>query len=338
MSSKAQRIKGCLLGGAVGDALGAAVEFDDLKTIRDKHGPRGLRVYAEVYGRKGAITDDTQMTLWTAEGLLRGLNRLREKGICHLPSVIGAAYARWMHTQGLEAKKELALDGWLIEQKFLHHRRAPGRTCVSALEAGSGANDSKGCGGVMRVAPVGLVVEEPFALAVQAAELTHGHPTGGLAAGAFAHIIAGLLIEETLPSAIRSSLALLAQRDHHEETTAAIKAAVSAAMTEPPTPETIESLGAGWVAEEALAISLYCALTAKDFESGVLVAINHGGDSDSTGAITGNLLGTMHGVEAIPESLLAELEGRDAIERVADDLFSAFIEQQELDWDRYPGW
>jgi len=64
-------IRGCLLGGAVGDALGAPIEFDDLAKIRSRFGPAGLRDYAPAYGRVDAFTDDTQMTLFTAEGLIR---------------------------------------------------------------------------------------------------------------------------------------------------------------------------------------------------------------------------------------------------------------------------
>ncbi len=69
-------------------------------------------------------------------------------------------------------------------------------------------------------------------------------------------------------------------------------------------------MGEGWVAEEALAISIYCALVAKDFEQGIIHAVNHDGDSGSTGAIVGNLLGTMHGVSAIPAKWVKSLVQR----------------------------
>jgi ADP-ribosylglycohydrolase len=78
------RIRGCLLGGAVGDALGAPVEFLSLQEIRDKFGPAGIHDYARAYGRRGAIADDTQMTLFTAEGLLRATMRWLDRG--NLPS------------------------------------------------------------------------------------------------------------------------------------------------------------------------------------------------------------------------------------------------------------
>jgi hypothetical protein len=75
----------CLLGGAVGDALGAPVEFLSLAQIRSHFGSAGIRDFAEAYGRVGAITDDTQMTLFTAEGLLRATVRGHERGGCHPP-------------------------------------------------------------------------------------------------------------------------------------------------------------------------------------------------------------------------------------------------------------
>jgi ADP-ribosylglycohydrolase len=156
---------GCLLGGAVGDALGAAVEFDAIHVIRHKYGSEGIRDYDTAYGQRGAITDDTQMTLFTAEGLLRAIMRQRHKGICHPLSVIHHAYIRWLHTQGERSRSQFSQDkpegmaredGWLIGVKGLHSRRAPGNTCLSALrgeemgEMQRPLNNSKGCGGVMR--------------------------------------------------------------------------------------------------------------------------------------------------------------------------------------------
>jgi ADP-ribosylglycohydrolase len=130
------------------------------------------------------------------------------------------------------------------------------------------------------------------------------------------------------------------KNEDHEECAAAIRQAVTLWRDRDlaPSPEVIERMGGGWVGEEALAISLYCALVAQDdFARGVLLAVNHSGDSDSTGAITGNLLGLMLGVEAIPEKWLAELELRAEIEVVAGDLFRQF-EDSDAWSERYPGW
>lgn len=100
----------------------------------------------------------------------------------------------------------------------------------------------------------------------------------------------------------------------------------------------MERLGQGWVAEEALAISLFCALRSRTFEHGVRLAVNHGGDSDSTGSLTGQLLGTLWGEDVIPQRWLDELELRDVIEAVATDMV-AVLEGEEPTGEReYPGW
>jgi ADP-ribosylglycohydrolase len=348
------------LGGAVGDALGAPVEFHSIHMIHNKYGPEGIKDYDVAYGRRGAITDDTQMTLFTAEGLLRANTRQLDKGICHPATVIYHAYIRWLRTQGERSRSSLSQDkpegmpregGWLIGVKALHSRRAPGNTCLSALrgeemgEMQRPLNNSKGCGGVMRVAPIGLVAgdeEHAFSLGCEAAAITHGHPSGYYSAGCFAAIIWRLAEGRSLPEAIELTLRQLEEPENedHEECAAAIRQAVTLWRDREltPSPEVIERMGGGWVGEEALAISLYCALVAgEDFAHGVLLAVNHSGDSDSTGAITGNLLGLMLGVEAIPEKWLAELELRAEIAAIADDLFKRF-EDTDVWRERYPGW
>ena len=90
----------------------------------------------------------------------------------------------------------------------------------------------------------------------------------------------------------------------------------------------IAALGQGWIAEEALAIAVYCALAADSLEEGVVAAVNITGDSDSTGAMTGNLLGALHGDAAIPERWLAPLELRDVITTIAEDL----VLMPQADW------
>ncbi|MEU7694028.1 ADP-ribosylglycohydrolase family protein [Microbispora hainanensis] len=350
------RVRGCLLGGAVGDALGAPVEFDSIAAIRRDHGEAGLTDLAPDWsGRTGLVTDDTQMTLFTVEGLIRADVRVREKGIgggeVH---VVRHAYLRWLDTQ--EHRQPPPADGLvrtgrLREQTWLYSRRAPGNACVSGLRAGLGSlaapgmpgpvnPGSKGCGTVMRSAPFGLAVRDPraaFTLAAGCAQITHGHPTGYLAAGAFAALIRLLAQGAPLPEAVRDTLGLLAERPAHEETTAAIEAAVALAGAAEPTPEAVETLGGGWVAEEALAIAVYCALVSgDDIERALLRAVNHSGDSDSTGSLCGNILGTVYGDTALPERWVSRLEGRDTIVELADDFTTQFTGGR-LDHAEYPG-
>lgn len=328
------RFTGCLLGGAIGDALGAPLEFIlTLQEIRAAFGPRGLCDYAPAYGRLGAITDDTQMTLFTAEGLIDAHRREGEGGISDPVRAVQAAYLRWLATQRGRSSHPLfdphPRQG-LAALPDMNHGRAPGTTCLRSLEGAQAppnhrtTNDSKGCGGVMRMAPVGLCFREAFELGSDCAALTHGHPSGYLAAGFLAQVIAEIVAGESLAEAINVAIERLKSCPRHWGCLNAVEAAVRLAEEGEPTPERVQELGAGWVAEEALAISLYCALVARNFEHGVLLAVNHAGDSDSTGSITGNILGALWRKQVLPERWLEPLELRSEIEALALDLYRHF--------------
>lgn len=332
------RFRGCLLGGAVGDALGAPVEFMSHAEILDRFGPTGITGFAPAYGGLGRITDDTQLTLFTAEGLLEGWASGCTEGSACVVRATHRAYLRWLRTQDENpdacAGDDAPPEGWLLGHRRLHSRRGPGPTCLTALqtagEPGTPAdNDRKGCGGVMRVAPVGLFLWRPtmansyrpaFALASQLAGLTHGHPTGQLAAGVLAVLVQALLDDLSLEAALAGGKEILASHPGHEETLSLLEQAEMLARSDLPRAAAVTALGQGWLAEEALAIAVYCALVAESFTDGVVLAVNHDGDSDSTGAIAGHLLGARHGAQAIPSEWLEVLELGDVIADVADRL------------------
>jgi ADP-ribosylglycohydrolase len=190
----------------------------------------------------------------------------------------------------------------------------------------------------MRAAPVGLVGEpDPFRLGCEIAAITHGHPSGYLAAGCLSDMVAEIIAGRSLTEAVEHAMGVLAGYPRHEECTRALERALRAKRKNP-SAEQVERLGQGWVAEEALAIGVYCALAAgDDFAAAVRLAVNHSGDSDGTGAIAGNLLGALLGVSAIPPAWLEQLELREEIQSLADDLFTLFRPDQEW-WMRYPGW
>ncbi|MDH6112410.1 ADP-ribosylglycohydrolase [Kitasatospora sp. MAP12-15] len=338
------RVRGCLLGGAIGDALGAGIEFDSIEKIRAAHGPQGVTGYVPAYGLRGAVTDDTQMVLFTVDGLIRAHVR-RDTGAWHPPSDVHRAYLRWAATQHDWGPDERRPDlGWLGREEWLYAQRAPGSACLSGLSGPDaerlGTLDapknphSKGCGTVMRAAPFGLLLGwEPglvFQLALECSVLTHGHPTGYLSAGSLAVIVHTVLRGGTLEEGVQLALAQLAERTGHEETTAALRGALDAVRSGPPSVERVAALGEGWVAEEALAIGVYCALVAEDVRSGLLLAVNHSGDSDSTGTVCGSLLGALHGETALPAEWVAELEGRGTLLQLADDLVLELVHGPQL--------
>ena len=337
-----EHFKGCILGGAIGDALGAPIEVMSIDQIRFTFGDQGLTDYSEAYGRNGAITDDTQMTLFTAEGLILSKVRQEYQGDKGVISAGYHALLRWLYTQEANLQDNLIqnhgtcsiVDGVLTGYKELFSLRAPGNSCLSSLKSGGmgtisdPVNNSKGCGGVMRMAPVGLAyddAEKAFYFGCKLAALTHGHPTGYLAAGVFAAVISLIVSGNSLTEAIEDSILILKTNKNHEETLRVIDKALDMVGKHTPEPEMIESIGAGWIAEEALGISIYCALVARDdFKKGVLLSVNHSGDSDSTGCITGNILGALYGIDIIPENWISELELKELIEEIAGDLFEQF--------------
>jgi ADP-ribosylglycohydrolase len=363
------RVRGCLLGGAIGDALGGPVEFESGRSIVAAH-PDRLRTFVSGSAGwpPGTITDDTQMTLFTVEGLIRAGVRT-DRGIGFTVAVVHHAYDRWLDTQTLPGPSG-ERDGWLQGEQWLYARRAPGNTCLSALtEARKGnarieqfgaqaENDSKGCGGVMRVAPFGLLPAKwfdrdwVFDSAAKAAGYTHGHPTGKLASGALAVIIRELCDGADLNTALDITAAMLAERPDHAETSTAITAARQLAATAPGHgPVTVEKLGGGWIAEEALAIAVYASLAypePEQFLDALALSVTHSGDSDSTGAICGNILGALHGETALPPELVFTVEGRAVILELADDFALEFTKPTRLHGDygphtawgqsRYPGW
>lgn len=355
------RIRGCLLGGAIGDALGAPVEFMSLTEIKSCFGPQGIAEFAPAYGRIGAITDDTQMTLFTAEGLLRAYVRDTLREPCSVPSVICHAYLRWLLTQGVAPTAEalqIGKDGWLWKEKALHSRRAPGNTCLSSLmgmtrfTAERAKNNSKGAGAIMRVAPVACVArsgdetaaEKVFKLGKEVSWITHGHPSGYLSAAAFAVIVHALLWNQPMTIGIQRARTFLSREEDSGETLAAINVALACVEKRMAPESAIQRIGEAWVGEEALGVAIYCSLVADDFASGVRMSVNHDGDSDTTGLLVGQLLGAIHGEEAIPGHWLGDLEAQEAIRQVSDDLcdYSKWNLENpakaDRAFERYPGW
>jgi len=323
------KYQGCLLGLAIGDALGAPVEFLRLQEIKKRYGKDGITDFHEWRGFKpGSYTDDTQMSLATAVGCIRAYQRWSERGICHPASVVHRRYLEWLESQNNPVQ-----------------RRGPGNTCLSALQSGEMGtieekiNDSKGCGGVMRTAPVGLAFSSgrAFQEGAEYAAITHGHPSGYLTAGFLSGMISYIIEGKTLAEAIDLCIGQLIKYDEHSETLEKIELAQKLSVSQKSIEESIQTIGEGWVGEEALAISVYCSLKFSDnWGRGTLVAVNHSGDSDSTGSITGAILGTLLGVELIPGKWVRDVEESGRIKRIANDMFSIFKNGKKLSLEEYP--
>ena len=305
---------GCLFGLAIGDALGAPVEFLSLESIKEEYGTEGITDLHEWSGfRAGSYTDDTQMALATSKACIR---------YHHERDEIESDPASIAHEHYLE---------WLESQKDSFNFRAPGKTCLNSLMSGrmgtitDPINKSKGCGGVMRTAPVGLVFpgSKAFRIGAEFGAITHGHPSGFLPAGFIAELIGRIIEGRDIVGSIEQCTKSLKTFDRHNETLDKVQLAQDLVQCSSPSEECIPKIGTGWTGEEALGISLYCSLRfPDDFRKGVVAAVNHSGDSDSTGAITGAILGTLNGIEAILEKWVREVEDSGVIRRIAEEMFN----------------
>lgn len=351
-----------MVGGAVGDALGYAVEFESWAQIRKQYGPEGIREYA--LGPRGLalVSDDTQMSLFTAAGILLGMTRGALRGIMgRIDTYCHWTYLDWFHTQEWYSRKEeVRTDSWLMDVPDLYHRRAPGNTCMSALRSlekgGRPDNDSCGCGGVMRTAPMALLTyvheyAQGDALrcdmcAAEAARLTHKHPLGFIPSAILNHLLTEILkadgdrtqdLQTLVERSLEALSGIVSEEDggktygelwprHIEKQKALILKAMDLAHRDTPDPQAIESIGGGWTGHEALAIAIYSAVKHQDsFEEAIISAVNHSGDSDSTGAVCGNIMGCLLGREAIPARFTDRLELKDVLEEMAHDLWTGCI-------------
>lgn len=335
------RIRGCLIGGAAGDALGYSVEFMSYGQILSKYGPHGITRYDLADG-VAQISDDTQMTLYTANGLLI--------------DDIQAAYLEWYRTQIGEYSPTADAKCWISNLPALYSRRAPGCTCMSALQnikcGVPVCNNSKGCGGIMRVAPIGIYgalhrwdLAKTARMACDAARMTHKHPLGWISAGEFAVVIQSLLElgEESYKVCLEDpnnlgdmlascSLAVMAYlktdvddskiKDLYMDFADGVSNALHLAGTDIKEADAIRQIGEGWTGEEAYYIAIYAMFKhLRNPEQAIIAAVNHSGDSDSTGAVTGNLVGALHGYDALPDHFKRNLELHDVILKMADDLY-----------------
>jgi ADP-ribosyl-[dinitrogen reductase] hydrolase len=314
------RALGCLLGGGVGDALGYTVEFLSLDRIRKRFGDAGIR--EPVYDEEGrlVVSDDTQMTLFSAEALVEALRRNDEP--VAWAEMAHHAYLDWLETQGRSAPEHPRVSRF-VDEPALNQGRAPGNTCLSALASGQRGtrerpiNGSKGCGGVMRVAPVGLVPGvsqvDCFYLGCDFAASTHGHPSGYLAAGALAVMVRAICRGAGIRTAAEEALERVEAEPSFEEVAAKLRRALELAEARTDVDAAIRELGEGWVAEEALAVGVYAALVGESFADAVTIAANHDGDSDSTASIAGQICGCAQGASSLPAAWVRRLDVLDPL-------------------------
>lgn len=338
-----KKFKGCLLGGAIGDALGYSVECLPAELVYKKYYDSGI-TELELFKRKARISDDTQMTLFTANGLLTAQTMyefnvdIRKYLLC-----IIRCYKDWVATQTSSFPvKSNCYSSWLLNNPGFFVRRRPENTCLRGMSSDMNydiydrVNNSKACGGLIRVAPIGLffsdnvLPEKIDMLGANVAALTHGHELGFIPAAALVHIInliahnSNISLYDAIIDMKDAVVREFSDFDYIKDFIDIVDLAITLSNTELNTSEAIAKIGGGWVAEETLAIALYSSLKfSDDFEKAVIASVNHSGNSGSTGSVTGNIMGAYLGFDAISKKFTEHLELKNVIYEITYDLYRA---------------
>lgn len=341
-------LEGALWGLALGDALGYPVEKLGREQIL---AAQGVDSPAGLVGSLGAgellVSDDTQLTLYTLDGLTEVLEWNNDGQAADELACIWLAYLRWYRGLGRPepAHAPFSLARPLDSYPAAVTERGPGRATLAALATGEMQFMAKnvnpealGTGALVRSAPFGFLPVADDAtvvkLASHAAALTHGHPEAIVGAAAYALLVRYLLAsrevvgcERPLAEAVdmvRSWLGTVEGRaalpGDGSRSLAALDAAVAGAES-----GVLEGLtGAEWTAPEVLGYAVWVALRAEravalgaDSAEQVLLALAEAvavdGDSDSLAALVGSLLGARFGVEVFDRALLDRLDAADAV-------------------------
>ncbi|MHA1168114.1 MAG: ADP-ribosylglycohydrolase family protein [Candidatus Hodarchaeales archaeon] len=302
-----QKIWGCLFGSALGDALGAPVEFKSLETIIRHYGAGGIQDPPN----NALWTDDTEMMIALAKGLLPVLT---EESLEVIMQSVTREYIAWLDHPGI----------------------APGNTCMrgaNALKQGihwteSGVRESKGCGSAMRSGIVGLLYHDSPAKLREVASAsglaTHGHPAADAACIAAALLVSfavkGVDTSEYPRKLLNEVGGISTEFDEIiSETEKLVNEAV-------PPGQALPSLGRGWTGDEAVAMAMYCIMTNPgDYVKAVRQAVNITGDSDSIGCITGGILGAKLGFQALPGEWVERLAEKPRLTELGNEIIATLV-------------
>ena len=295
-------IRGAMFGVAVGDALGAPLEFMDADYIKMRHGiVRDMIGGGWLNVRPGEITDDTQMTLAVAHGIaespndpIEAIGRQFVKWANSGPKDIGATCSSSIHRAIRIAQNpdSPSKDDWFDSSAATH-------TAMNGRSAGNGS--------LMRTAYVGLYYkseDEAMQKAMQISKMTHYDEETAVDCGVYSAILSRI-VEEKIDLRARYRLVIQYAREASYCKERYPYDILSCAGYAPrPTGYVVDSF----------ASALHCIFTTNSFEDAVVKAVNLGGDADTIGAITGGLAGAIYGYEAIPERWTKCLAPEDCAE------------------------
>lgn len=315
-----EKISNIIKAGAIGDAFGYNVEFQSWEHIRITYDGPIMFSNCDNY----IASDDTQMTLFCLEALKKDYQKNYNNE--NILKRIYEYYLDWNATQyhDLVSKSDFA------KQKELHKRQAPGKTCLTALGSGrcgtmeNKINDSKGCGGIMRVAPIAFLnksLEDIIYLGNMQSAITHGHPEGYLSSGFFAGLLHLGIKGSSFEEAYKEVKNKISQDKESTDFINYLNILEKNLEVEFKNPnEMTEVLGEGWTGETALGLAVYAFKHGKSFEHTLIISTNHRGDSDSTASMAGQLFAAFNNLESEDLEVYNKIDLKNVIDKSLDNL------------------
>ena len=306
-------IYNCILGGAIGDALGSTVNDMTYDLIVEQYGKTGLTDMEKDCDGKARLTANTQLTIFTIDAIIRAYTKYRIYGFTNLGKTISyTGYLRWQYNQdrkvpdGIDPK--MLSDNYLMDIQELKYERFAESNMKQVLENEmlnddmENTNNNKGYAAVTKAAPFGLVFyqddELAFEMAVKVARLTHGYPSAYLSAGAMAVIIANIVRGEKIEVAIDNAIAILKKQKTRANIIDKITIAKTFAKDKIHYPEKFDDFGLCDDSEEALAAAIYvCLVYPKNMEKALLFAVNNNCYSSNIATLVGQILGLYNGLD-----------------------------------------
>ena len=330
--------RGCLLGMAVGDAMGYAIDGKTWAEIQDAYGPNGLLGYDLQESEFAQITSYTQFAAFLCNGLLLSVSR----GKVDYLRYAKLSLKEWLRSQHFYRDPETSLC-WLAKLPQFRRKQCRDARMLDDLRlemygsTDSPRNNNNAPGAITSAVSVGLFYnprrlspEQVGTVSGELVALTHGNPEAFLSGVVLAYAITGILQEPDVPLADQFQQAIRVMDGQFrsrffqaEELAMQLRRAIALAKSGTvDIQEGMEQLGC-MDAPQCLAGAMYaCLLYPNDFDSAIITAVNHSGMSAAVGAVTGAILGAKLGEDALPDFYLESLDCADALRCLAEDMVS----------------
>ncbi len=302
------KIKDCIYGFVIGDAIGVPIEFEPRKKILD-HPVTSMHGYGSYDVPEGTWSDDTAMTLATMDSIIKN-NKIDIKDI-----IMNFYY-------------------WLQENKYTATGEVfdAGRTCIQSIinfskyldpyNCGQSTIDSNGNGSLMRMAPIALYCyykkvkdEDIYKIVKDVSSLTHAHEISVMSCYIYVRYMMLLLDENDKFKAYNMIRTINYSNYFSNDTIKVFDRLIENDIAK----LKIDEINSSGYVLDTLEAAMWVTLNTNKYSESIIGAINLGGDTDTIGAITGSITGLLYGYETMPDKWTSKIQNKDYLLNMIED-------------------